>query len=239
MPKCTFFRRTAMTNKVVGEQTSVTAAQMAEFWRQVAAGTITREQFQAFLEHRSPFGCSVPGIDWPKVYEVLGMEAEYAEAVNTLDVTQGEGLWTIPVVQGVTCNKLVAALRKLGVNVYTYVDDLDKGVPTNDRSPDKKSYLVSFRRNVEADPDNKNRSANDLAKVGHMGITLLERLLLELGYFLATGKHLDVSNWTLCSGSRRSNGSVPYVNFRDGKVYVLWCHPGAADDNVRSRSVVS
>jgi hypothetical protein len=34
------------------------------------------------------------------------------------------------------------------------------------------------------------------------GHYLLERLLYELKYFAETGKHLDIDNLTLCSGSR-------------------------------------
>ena len=94
---------------------------------------------------------------------------------------------------------------------------------------------------MEADESNKNLSANQLAKRNHKGITLLERLLLEMGYFLATGKHLDEKNVTLCTGSRDSVGGVPYVywNSDDRKVYVRWYHPGDSDGGLRSRSAVS
>jgi len=149
-----------------------------------------------------------------------------------------QSLWIAPVLKGVTCNKVVACLRKLGVNVSTYVEDLDKDVSANDRDPNKTgSYAVAFRRTVEADDDNKSKSANDLVEAGHKGITLLERLLLELGYFLAIGQHLDVQNITLCTGSRDS-GVVPSVGWGGG-LRVSWCNPGDAYGFLRSRSVVS
>lgn len=183
---------------------------------------------------------NLPGINWQKVYSVLGMEAEYAEFFCTPACMEDQNLWVIRVIKGATLNKVVAALRKLGVDVYTYVDDLDKGVPTNDRDPNNGSYAISFKRTIEADEENKNLSANQLEKQGHKGITLLERLLLELGYFLATNQHLDVENITLCSGSRHSDGSVPcvywYSDYR--RVHVYWYNPGNADRYLRSRSVV-
>lgn len=229
-----------MSKKVVVEQTSVTAAQMSEFWRQVAAGGITGGIFQTFLEHRSPFG--VPDIDCAKVYTALGMEAGYAAFATTHQVAENPALWTIPVIKGATCNKVVAALRQLGTAVHTYARDSDNAVPVNDRDPNRDgSYVVSFRRNVEADEDNHSKSANVLAEAGHKGITFLERLLLELGYFLATGKHLDEENWTLCAGSRYSGGDVPRVNGSPGYhgVCVDWYSPGGARDGLRSRSAVS
>ena len=180
-------------------------------------------------------------IDWQKAYKVLGLEVEYAEFTKAGGVKEDPNLWVVPVVKGVTCNKVVATLRNLKVNVYTYVDDLDNGVPTNDRDLSNSSYAISFARAVEADEANKNLSANMLKKRDHKGITLLERLLLELGYFMATGKHLDERNATLCTGSRNSDGYIPYVYW--SSVYRLvsvgCCSPGGRGGGLRSRSAVS
>lgn len=69
------------------------------------------------------------------------------------------------------------------------------------------------------------------------GITLRERLLLEIAYFKETGDHLDINNWTLCSGSRSSDGSVPYVRWYpdDGEVRVYWYCSGDRYSRLRSR----
>ena len=68
------------------------------------------------------------------------------------------------------------------------------------------------------------KAADDLMKERVAGITLLERLLFELGYFLATNRQLDVENGTLCSGSRDSDGDVASVDWSPacGKVCVVW-----------------
>jgi hypothetical protein len=208
----------------------------------VLEGKRNPEDFAELLQ-KFVFGNVLPVIDWQKVYTELGMGAEYADAARSLGVVkENSNLWVVPVVKGVTCNKVVAVLRKLEVDVYTYVDDLDTGVPTNDRDPNRDgSYSIAFSRTVEADEANKNLSASVLKDRGHKGITLLERLFLELGYFLATGKHLDQKNVTLCSGSRDSDGCVPLVDWNSDsrEVYVFWGGPDGCYDGLRSRSAVS
>jgi len=180
----------------------------------------------------------LPDIDWVRTYVLLG----YAEGyVKSPVIKEAPGFWTVPVIQGVTCNKVASVLRKLGVSVYLYKEDLDKDVTENDCDPANGSYAVSFTRTIEADEENKNLSANMLKQRGHKGITLLERLLLELGCFLTTGKHLDIKNVTLCSGSRYSDGVVPYVRWHPDyrEVHVSWFRSGSAHGHLRSRSAVS
>jgi hypothetical protein len=182
-------------------------------------------------------------LDFAKVYGVLGMAREYEEFAKTHEAKANPSLWIVPVVKGVTCNKVVQALRKLGIKVCLYVDDLYTAVPKNDRDTSKGSYIIGFARNVEADEENKGKSARKLAEEGHKGITFLERLLLELAYFLATGKrlHLDVQNITMCAGSRDFDGHVPSVYWHSdlATVYVNRYDLDDAYGNLRSRSAVS
>lgn len=183
----------------------------------------------------------LPDIDWVRVYAELGMSVAYALEIGTLDMSERPGQWAVPVLQGVTPNKIVAALRKLDVTVYTYVDDLDTAVPTNDRDPKNGSYIVHFKKTIEADPELANLSANDLRDHKIDSDTLIERLLLELGYFLSTGKHLDEKNITLCAGSRRSGGRVPDVHWDPGdrRVWVYWFPPAYSNASLRARAAGS
>lgn len=181
-------------------------------------------------------------LPWSKVYDLLGMSEEYNSVIASLAITEQEGLWTVPVLKGVTCNKIIAGYKKAGVNVWAYDDDLDKYVTVNDRDPNRDgSYSVSFKTTVEADEENKNQSADQRRAEECKDITLLERLLMGLAYFLVTGKHLDVKNWTLCSGSRGSSDFVPDVGWDSysRKVFVVWYDSGDRDDGLRARSVVS
>jgi hypothetical protein len=187
------------------------------------------------------FGSLLPDINWVKVYKALGLEDEWNQAKG-LVLTERQDLWVMPMAKGVTSNKIVAGHKKLGVDYYLYASDLDKTAPKHDRDPNRDgSYVVGFARTVESDKENANKSANQLAKVGHKGITLPERLLLGVGYYVTTGQHLDVVNWTLCTGSRYRDGYVPGVGWSpdNRKIYVRWYDPDSSRDDLRSRSAVS
>ena len=225
------------TEKVLIEGSNISAPQMKEFWRQVEEGSINSIYFQAFLDHQLGFGAEKVEMDWTRVYKILGLKVDPKEIVcepNPL-------YWEVPIINSVTPNMVVAAFRKLGVDVYTYTDDLDTGVPTNDRNPQKRSYRIRFKKNIEADPEFARKSAEDLKAENISGITLLERLLLELGYFLATGVHLDVENITLCSGSRYSDDDVPLVFWHadNRELYVYWYNPWNSNPDLRTRAAVS
>lgn len=225
------------TQKVLVGGSSVSASQLKDLFRQIEDGSINGNYFQMFLDHQFKFDLEKVNIDWARVYKTLGMKFE----PESLAVEADPCFWDVYVQKGVTPNKVVAAFRELGVDVYTYIDDLDTNVPTNDRDPKNGSYRVRFNKTIEADPELAGKSAEDLKTENISGITLLERLLLGLGYFLAIGEHLDVENITLCSGSRFSDGDVPYVDWdADGRgLYVGWCNPRDAGGGLRARAVVS
>lgn len=130
---------------------------------------------------------------------------------------------------------ILARCKKL-FPVWSYYDDktLDKDFP-----PPKKITTRYFKKVIEADEELKNKSADDLEREGIQGITLRERLLMELDYFKEIGKHLDIDNITLCSGSRDSDGFVPYVCWYDGRLFVFWYFAGRAFDFLRARAAVN
>jgi hypothetical protein len=230
-------RQQIMATKIVVAGSDVSAPQISDLFRQFGDRSLNGIHLQAFLEHRNPFDFDNIVIDWEKVYQTLDMEVDLSnEDVND------PNYWVVPVFRGVTLNKVVKALRGLSVDVVLYIDDLDKNVPTNDRDPGKDGdYLVKFLKTIEADSKLKCKSADTLAEEKIKGITLLERLLLELGYFLTTGNHLDLENVTLCSGSRDDGGSVPDVDWSvDGrKVCVDGARPSNSGSGLRARAVVS
>ena len=175
---------------------------------------------------------------WAPVYRALGMEKEYSE----FEYDVRPDLWTVPVLACVTPSRVIKAFRNLGVDVYCYYNDIDAATPTNDRDPKRDgSYSASFKKNIEADPEFAGKSAKDLEKAGVKGITLLERLLLELAYFMQTNAHLDVQNVTLCSGSRDSDGDVPRVDWYadDRKLCVGWYGMSSSSSDIRARAEVS
>ena len=183
----------------------------------------------------------MPAIDFARAYHELGMDQAYDNFLTAASQQTADGYWHIPVLKEVSPNRVVKTLRRLGVDVYLYTEDLDKSITVNDRNPKDGSYWVRCKASVEADEKNKNLSADNLAQKGIRGLTVLERLLLELAYYLASDAHLDVTTVTLCSGSRDSGGYVPNVYWysRSRGVCVDWCGPGNRNDNLRARAAVS
>lgn len=177
---------------------------------------------------------------WTNFYQKYFNLKVDLSAVKIPDYQEGFD-WVIIISTGLTINQVLKALKRQ-MKVWLYKDDLsDKDIPKNDRDAKNGSYAVRFRKRVEADEELKNYSANDLQDSHTAGITLLERLIMELAYFEeSNGQHLDIENWTLCSGSRGSDGNVPGVCWRSGGgLRVNWADLGDARDYLRSRAVVS
>ena len=192
------------------------------------------------LECRESENNSAFSLAWHKVGQALRMEQEFADLEQRFGSAPASH-WPIYVPEGLTCSKVVDALREAGSRVWAYHDDLDQEVTHNDRDPKNGSYAIQVKATVEADQDLKNFSAHKLKEQGHQGITLLERLLLELSYFLTTDQHLDAENITLCAGSRLRGGGVFEVGWDpyNRRVLVFWCYLGYRDDSLRARTVVS
>lgn len=183
----------------------------------------------------------VADINWEIVYGLLDMQPEYKSALSNFKITKSITMWTIPIVKGLTCKKIIACLKKSGVNIKKYINNPDADINKNDRDPNRDdSYAIDLGRNVEADEENRNLSVDDLKERGVKGITLLERLFLELGYFTSTGKHLDVESVTLCAGSLHKSGDTPRVCYRSGslRIFVCWCGSRDQCDHLRPRSTI-
>jgi hypothetical protein len=145
----------------------------------------------------------------------------------------------IVVAQGVTIQQVYDRCKELfGAWKYTAAS-LDEAVIVNDRDASKGNYAVWVRDRVEADEEHNYRSVKQLKIAEVKGGTLLERLLHELKYYRETGKHLDIENITLCSGSRHLCGDVPSVGWSGDGLSVDWYGVGFAGGTLRSREVVS
>lgn len=177
--------------------------------------------------------------EWGRFYrDVLGMNVDFSHLV--IPTKPNGDFWLIVVTPGLTYNVLVAKLRSL-FDSWVYTDDLDKVINMNkeQRRAIGKPYAIWVRARVEADEENANKSANDLSNTP--SLTLMERFLLEGIYFKKTGKHLDISNVTLCAGSRRLDGFVPGVDWDAdvSKMGVYWSSAYYRDDDLRARTVFS
>jgi hypothetical protein len=210
---------------------------LKDLFRQIDDGSITLQELQAFIEHRNPFEVvgSVKG--WENFYrETFGIECDFS---NLQIPKKRKGFDRLIIVaQGMTPQKLFDKCKELFL-CWRWTDkNLDEMV-NSERTSKNGAYAVWFRNRVEADEGLKNLSANDLEKRRIPGITLEERLLLELKYFKETGRHLDVERITLCSGSRDSVvGAVPGVGWCGGKLCIDWYDPARCYDGLGSRRAV-
>lgn len=143
----------------------------------------------------------------------------------------------IVVAKGLTLNEVYDVLARHFPCWRYATEDLDESVPKNDRDPKDGSYAILTRDRREADEELKSLSVDQLSKRGVLGITLLERLLYELKHWTETANHLDVQNWTLCTGSRDFAGGVPYVRWSRGALEVRWS-PGRYVEGLCARAVV-
>lgn len=142
---------------------------------------------------------------------------------------------TVHIPKGLTIEAALAECKTL-FPVWRWTDKNLDEIITSDRTS-KKAYSIKFKNVVEADKENANKSAHDLKEV--KGITLLERIVMELDYFKETGQHLDIENITLCSGSRYSGGFVPSAYWRVGGFRVDWFGVALRYSSLRARVAVS
>ncbi len=147
---------------------------------------------------------------------------------NTIQITERPDLKTSEIIKKM----------KDKFPVWCYLDDmqLDKEFPAP-----KEATVRNFLKVQEPDEETLGLSVNQVSTKypDKQGITLRERLLLELSYFNETGEHLDIKGITFCSGSRDSDGRVPYVRFGGSKVIVGWYYLDYSDAEYGVRSAVS
>lgn len=174
-------------------------------------------------------------IEFLKTHKLIHTKNEYYFEPKAPVLQPSENYWTITIPKGMTEEQAYKDCEAL-FPCYRWYDTF-QGMKSDRTS--KKAYTIKVKANVEADENLKNLSANDLLTQGIKGITLLERLVLEKDYFLKTGKHLDITNVTMCSGSRDSDGRVPSVDWDGDELGVYWVRPGGRNPRWRSREVVS
>ncbi|MFA6548091.1 MAG: hypothetical protein WCT11_04075 [Candidatus Magasanikbacteria bacterium] len=205
-------------------------------WLQVI---ITRKDFISILDRPTTANVNTSPADWRAewtcfYYEVFGLKEDFS-GVEIKDDPGGFG-WVVLVSALTTLNQVWAKCRDRFPSSVCHGDDLDRYVLWN---AVKIAYTVRFRNRVEADEENMNLSADTLEKQRVRGITLLERMLLELWYHWRTGGgHLDMLNWTLCSGSRILGGQLLACRWDNRYFHLDHYGPHHAHNSLRTRSAV-
>ncbi len=173
-----------------------------------------------------------------EVKKLFGKEYDLSNVI--IPERPSDGRWRLLIIVDLTLEQLYAKCKEQFECWRWTEDDLDKKVTWNERDAKNGAYAIWVKDEVEADENLKNNSANDIKAKGITTEALAEHLIHELKFFIETGKHLNINNWTLCAGSRYDHCNVPSVNWRSvDELDVHWCNPDVAIDNLRARQVVS
>ena len=174
--------------------------------------------------------------EWGKFYKThFEWDVDFSQVL--LPEKPGEEWRLIFIAKGMTMNKAFARCKKLFAT-WQYSDDLDKAVPKNARVASD-HYAVWVWDGVEPEVRYLGKSTHSVDPDMKLGITVLERIILEIKYFSETGNHLDIKGVTLCSGSRSSDGCVPFAYWYGGKFRVRCYGLGVSDSAHGVRSAVS
>ena len=221
--------------KVVGDM-SEWSGMLKDLFRQINDESISRENLQLFLEHKNPFAILDPREEWWGFYnEFFGIDVDFS-GVRIPDDPGG-----FCRIIGMTPNFSAQHIFDVCNQNFTCWKHAEDLIVQSDRTTENGPYFIRVRDRVEADEELKNLSANALKNKCIPGITLEERLIFALKSFKETGKHLDIENWTLCSGSRFADGDVPSVDWGriSREMCVSWCSPDSAGSGLRARQAVS
>ena len=219
-----------MNKKAVGSM-SEWSGMLRDFFRQINDGSITIGQLQKFLEHKDPFKRAYL-IEWEKFYRELFREKINLSDISIPEKRQGFDRLII-VARGMTPQGLYDKCKELFPCWKWTSKDLD-GMIKSERTTDQ-TYAVWFRDRTDSDKELNALTAEELKRQDMPGITLEERLIYELKYFKETGQHLDTICITFCSGSRRSNGDVPCVNWYQDRMWISWRYSNRRSDRLRPR----
>lgn len=158
--------------------------------------------------------------------QYFGMEVDLSQVRIPAKPTSGK--WRLIMVpHGLTMNRAAATYKKILVahdrlwGIQNYTEDLDAEVTENARTSSDESYAIWVRDEPIPDKEYLGKSTHDAELDSLIGETLLERLEHGIVHFIETKKHLDEGGITLCIGSRREDGLVPYVGWCSGKRRVL------------------
>lgn len=218
---------------------SPTPVQLKEFFAQLEKGRITKSELQSFLRGENRDDIFALLNSWQTFYrDVFGIEADFSNL--QIQAKQKDFDRLIVVAQGMTPQWLYDKCKELFPCRKWTDKNLDE-IVISDRTAKDGPYVIWVRNRVEADEELKNLSANQLRERDVAGITLEERLVYEIKYFKETERHMDIDNWTLCTGSRYDGGGVPLVSWGEsgGGLLVYWCDPDNSTGRLRSRAAVS
>ena len=170
--------------------------------------------------------------EWEKFYQTHFKDKVDLSQVKIPQKPKGNNWRLIFIKKGLTIEATFQKCKKL-FNAWKYTNEpLDEVVTQNTRTPTQ-HYAIWVKDGQEPDEEYQNQSTQEADPDMKIGITLLERLILEIKYYEENKekrenkeKHLDIKGLTYCAGSRDAYGGVPgvYGGGGDSKLRVGWCN---------------
>lgn len=234
-----------MKKEIVGGVPGNVLGMLADLSHKLQHGIRTPEQLGKFLKGKNPFedlDYSFILNEWEKYFwKIHQLKADFS-GVTIPEADNDVFRWFACIPENFSTERAYSG----GKQLYDKRKWTDKALDdvldfSFGRDSQKKPYIVRFRANWEADEALKNLSADAITEEQINTSTLKERLFLGDFLYWEYKQHLDIGNWTLCAGSRYSDGSVPSVSWgRDYRmVRVNWHSSDVAYSYLRAREVVS
>lgn len=160
---------------------------------------------------------------WVEFYKCFGISIDLNDfpLPKNLILEPEQNYWSIVVPDGMNPQKAFE-LRKQLTSVYEYTS-VSKII---DVYPRVKVSVI--KANPNAKVECSNISLNKSIELGLFGTTFTEGCLIDGRIFKDSGIHLDVSGWTLHTGSRRGGGCAVGSFWRGDRFYVRWGDPDDA-----------
>ena len=234
------------TNSPFDPQTLVKRGLLAGYVTRHMFSKLTDSQIEYWEKHKTELGKKLS-----EVFEIIDVhidarrrweqfyKSEFGWTVNfgsvVVPIRPSIGQWRlIFIAKGMTLGKVFKAWK---FEKFEYSIDLDKEL-INKRTA-AEHYAVWILAGDEPDEKYLNMPVEKADPIMEIGMTLLERMILESYHFAITGKHLDMKGATICSGSRHADGRVPFVApYSDGAVRVNWLNLDAIHDGYGIREAI-
>ena len=175
---------------------------------------------------------------WEEFYRSrFGFSLDLSHLINN-DEYDLDSYFTIVIPKGLTMNNVLCAMRQ-EYRVLTCFKDLDGKIPTNERTAEAADYVIFIKRSPEPDEELADFSADSLREIkGFYSITVLERMVAGFKYFCDNGSHFDITDITLCTGSRDFEGDIISIHCDASNTEIIdYYLPDDSGKEMRSREV--
>ncbi len=171
--------------------------------------------------------------DWESHYvSELGWDVDFSDVLVS---KKPEGNYRLLVIaKGLTMNQVWNSWKFPKASSFKNLDEI---IAINSRNADKGHYAIWVKNGLSPDTEFLGFNVAHVDPDMKIGITLLERMVFESKHYAETGRSLDRSGGTFCSGSRTIDGGIPSVGLGDNVVRVNSYTTSVKDESFGVRAV--